>query len=356
MRWIRGFALLGFAVVLSGCFDDPVRQNMVLSVPMDGPPQLSLTVELDWDGRDRLKSRLLELEADLLSNRGSWDERLRKLEPTGEQLRWTKSEGRLESWQRILEVDWNRLPDLFLEDGITLQVSEERGARVLELYPPAVVASRRVDRLQAERVLQLWSEQLLDYMQTLARLYAALESYPQWDIAVFRVLFEDSSVEDEGLPRELGLLIEELSERASKVWEVLWVGRGEVESWEALSRRVWDPFPAGFGVVLAPELGGAREVTGFEEDEGSYQVPTTSLWNAWSRVSADWIVPDILLMSEDLSEEDQVAEELASLPRRWDVPDSVNQVSEGLLEALQPPSELRMVWSLPTEGTLENNR
>jgi hypothetical protein len=340
-----------FAVLLAGCWEQPVVEVLTLSFNAGGDAQAQLEVELRQGENvsEAVEERLAELEEALLAGDDEWRRRFGEMESVEEDFYWRRRGGKLIFAARSALVDDpTQLGALLADSGTQLSYSEGDGFTELAIYPGLAYRATRRERRRMQGAVEEWSAALEAYFQATAALYDHLATRPERAGPCFAHLFEDG--EELGpsmaLEDDEKALVEALFEGISTVLSVLEVDRDEARSLDELSRLVYDPFPARIRIEVPGTL---LEVEGFRGaggEGGALEIPGLGLWAAFEALEGRWIAPDpaLIYLEAARAEEPPDVGAIARLPRRVvDVPSEV-EVREALREALEAAEVYRVRW------------
>lgn len=345
---------LGCVLLLTACWEEPVRQTLQFRFMPEGDARVELRVE--WPGDAFVEAaeekRRFETER-LLAGDDVWMPRFAALRPAAEEQYWRKENGGLRRFVRTAEIGVDDLtaPESALErfwQGTPIYSTYRRDevAGVLEwaLYPgPSDRATRREQR-QIDKALTAWSEDIATYLDAVDLLYADLERHPERALLCFATLFET----DDDLPpvtEDEERLLQALADSLTHVVDIFDRPSDETESLEELSRRVFDPF----GARITAELPGPpSEVEGFVAEGDGWAVPGLSFWQALRHLEHRWVEPNLLVVAFEEALEDREVDPiaLADTPRRSDPPVGASEVEEALRKALEPKDVYRLVWPM----------
>lgn len=374
--------LASLLLVLGGCFENPVRRVLGLSFAENGDLEISLRIDLlrRTFASQGEKDRMALEEEKLLGPDNLWQRRFGSLEGRVEDVFRRREEGQLTRLVRRAEVEHNRLR---LEDGplaafwagstIFPVYDYDPVSQVAEfaLYPGKADRAGYREQRRVDDQLAEWSTLIYAYLQDMETLFAYLERRPDRAETLFAAFgdeTDDLQVDDEEL-----LMLEALQE---SMFEVLApfeaTDETDSETWDELSRRVFDPFAARLVVDLP---GRPLESEGFVEQGGRWVVPGLSLWTAWQELSETWISPNLLMVlidveqefgglgqlkgrgpseSESGSEVELDFSALAAQPRRAELPFDAVELEERLRSELRPHEVYRLRWRVPQAEPASN--
>ncbi len=337
-------------LLLLACFDltPPVEERLLLSFLPDGGLRAQLTIELRHPEGKRAASnlgrRLRQLEEELLAGWDPWSRRFGEAEAAIESFHWEKEEGRLAYLERNLVLDDPaELTGVLADTPIHATFRIEDGVAELALYPGVPGKATRRERREVERALEAWSETLAAYSAAAEALYGYLESRPDRALACLGSLFESDDEYGE-LTAEEEPLLEALGDATSEILDVLDVDAERAYSFDELSRKVYDPFPARFAVELPLP---ATEAEGFTRAGGRWAVPGLSLWSAFELLEGVWLTPDPLIawVAHQRATPDDPFDvaAFAARPRTARAADA-REIRDTLVDALTPADVYRLAW------------
>ncbi|MCU0291165.1 MAG: hypothetical protein MUF10_04135 [Thermoanaerobaculaceae bacterium] len=363
-RWARPrwrIGVLGLALVLAGCFEQPVAERVELAFLAGGGFVVTARAEVrpprGEGSNPALERRIAEARADFAAGWASWDPRFEALEPARERL---EVERRMGDVERVVRQALAREPEglrrFFAFTDVDAVLAEEPGEAELQLAPRSASRATAAERRRVERELESWSEILARYLAVTGELYRYLDQRPERAERCMAELFSVARPEGSAdLDGDEARLVKAVNDAMGEVVMVLKVESGEAYTLDELSRRVFDPFPAPVSVVLpaAPD-----EVEGFVvASDGRLRVPVQGLWDALARLAGAWVAPDpvVAMVEHSLASpgtEFPLATFLA-LPRSHaSTPPEPRDVAAALRRELTPAPLYRVRWATvpPSEG------
>lgn len=359
----RTAPLLAALLLLAGCFEEPVQQNLELRFAPDGTAEVELATTFLYDDEKDdnpvLRARIEEERRRILLGEDEWTPRFERLRPASQRSVFERESGILTEARQIARVDLTDDPEAltrFLSDTlINAFYAAEEGWAELSIHPLAPGRATRRERQRYERAVGPWTGSIARYLAASTTLYAYLDEHPDRAPVAFSVLLEDVLPEEDGGRRPLLLaeeeeLVEAVEDAMEEAWSILLVESREAYSLNEVSRLVHEPFPAGIRVDPA---GTPVEVEGFVEGgDGLLEVPGISLWEALESLEGVWLEPDPLLLyvraSGGLTGAPGVGltleEVLARERRAAEPPPSAEEVRVGIESALEPAPVYRVVW------------
>jgi len=355
MRHCRTALIVLACLPLTACFEEPVREHVHLTIRNDDPIIVTVVQEVASSdvarGNTELAYRLDESRDTIDQSLDPWSRRFALLEPLAERLSIERLEGELRrSIHSAVVPSFNDAVRLLEADGLTGNLTRAGGSAEIQLYPTGGSRATYLQRQEAERRLDDWSQRLAAYFEAVADLYAHLEERPDRAVPCFAHVFDKH--EGLGVTGPLDEVEEELVTRAKTTMEevalVLLVPDDDAFSLNELTRLVYDPFPARLTVAVE---GHVLSFEGWIEDGGFYERPAVDAWNALRSFEGRWISPDLVTAAAaPLPEEQQPDPDVllfASLPRRFTSPPSSGDVEAALLAAMVPESRLQLRWRTP---------
>lgn len=299
----RPLALL-LTIPLSGCFEPPVREDVVLTFDERGGVAVVVTTRLgkdeDYERNPRALQRLLSAREAVRCGEDPFTRQLEKLAPATLRRTLSSRDGAIRESVRLATFSEPRAVErLFEGEPLSLVVSRVDEEMHVEIVPGRGGRATTAERMAVDRELDLFGQAASRNLASLATLWAWLDEHPAEErIAVAALLGVELPILD-ALPRDerLEALFEDASESMARVRDFFLLADGRGESLDDLSRRACDPFPAPLRVRVA---GTVLESTGFvPEDDGAFRVPSVSLWGSLSGLSGRWVTPDPLAESSD---------------------------------------------------------
>jgi hypothetical protein len=287
-----------FSLLLTSCFDAPVREDLRLRFLPNGMVVATSTIRIEdpEQSNPALQKRLAEVRQAILEGSDPWSVRFAAAKPGAERSSWEKRLGALSSAAHSAVLTEPRdLEELFRDTSLSVSYSvrPERGIAELSIVPgPSTRASRR-QREETERTLDAWTGELADYLRAVQALYAYLDDHPDRARPCFANLFDKKEGAGELTAGEAHRL-EGLNDAMEKVLAVLTVPPDAAYSPDEVSQRVYDPFPARLSLKLPGE---PLEVEGFRKSaEGGLVARSLGLWEALRSLQGKWISPDPVLV------------------------------------------------------------
>jgi hypothetical protein len=262
----RCFLALAVAL-LSGCWDEPVKETVTIDLRQPRRVGLSVVVELESARElqdDPGGRRAVEQAAALLvDGRHDWNERFAALDCERESGGWQKREREIRRYELSAECsDPDSLARLFADRQLVVELSWEPGGGELRLVPNGGGSATRADRQRLERQLDEFGRTMVRYVDAARKVARRAAAEPE-RAALFweAVLVENDSEAIPGLGREEKAAVEGLLEAIGDLLAAFSRQGGEPESLDALARRVTDPLP--MRLELVPPTRAELEVDGF---------------------------------------------------------------------------------------------
>jgi hypothetical protein len=300
---LAGLFLCLSLLVLSSCFDPPVREDLGLRFLPNGAVVATSTVRLTdpQESNPALARRLAETRRALLEGSDAWSARYAAAEAAAERFSWEKRLGSLRSVTRSAVFAEPAGLEAFFRDtsvSVTYSIDPERGLAELAIVPGVSTRATRRQWEETERTLEAWSTAVAEYFKAGESLYAYLDDHPDRAHACLGSLFgerldEEEAKDLEELTPEEQRRVDRLDDVMGKVLEVLAVPEGSAYSPDEVSQLVYNPFPARL-TVKTP--GKPLEVQGFlPGEDGTLTVPSPGLWEALRSLEGRWLSPDPVL-------------------------------------------------------------
>ncbi len=366
-RALLPLALAAGLLVLTACFDPPVRESVHLRFLPNGMTVVTSSVDFDplveSDSNAALTRRLADLRRDLLDGLDPWTRRFESASPAAERFSWEKRLGIVSGARRSVLLDEpGKLASLFGDTSISVSYevrAEESIAGAPEIAELAIVPgvpsmATRKQRKDVETALAEWSAAVSRYLEATADLYGWLEDNPSRVEACFAELFGDALDEDSLPPEGSAELSPEEKARVDKVGDamgevlgVLMIPEGQDRSLDELSHLVYDPFPAPLAIQLPSE---PLELEGFApslSQDKTWTVDSPGLWTALRSLEDRWVSPDPVLIYVDHEGPNARKIDLSALmdaPRRVmsPLPNSL-EVRRTIEERLKPAASMYRV-------------
>lgn len=352
---LRGLAVL-LTVLLSGCFEPPVRETVAFRFDERGGVEVVFTTRLETEESYKENAvalqRLVEAREAARCGEDPFTRQLERLSPAALHRALSSREGELrESVRSAAFPDARALERLF--EGAPLYLAVVRAGNEMQLEILAGRGGRATvaERLEVSRELDRFSAAAAGYLNALADLWAWLDEHPGEDRLVVGALLGVDLPKPAGWVRDEReeALADAVLEAMSDVQKFFRLEGGRAESLDEVSRKAYDPFPAPLWVHVN---GTVLESTGFlREEDGSLRVPPVSLWGALSELSGRWVTPDplaeILRREERPRETPPDVDLFLARGRRVSARPSGAEVRGAIEAALVPAPVYRLRWRLP---------
>jgi len=356
MRQTRIALIAILCLPLLGCFEEPVREHLHLTLRGGGPVIVTVVQEVT-SSDDRLgdnpalDDRLEESRDTINQNLDPWSQRFALLEPLAEHVSVERVDGELRrSIHSGVLASFDDVLRMVEADGLTGSLVVVDGTAELELFPTGGSRATYTQRQEADRLLSEWSVALAEYFEAVVGLYAHLDERPDRAVPCFAHVFD----KDEG-PGSSGSLepVEErlvvrVNDATDGVALALVVDDGNAFSLNELTRLVYDPFPARLTIAVEGQV---LETKGFSAGVDFFERPPVDAWNALRSLEGRWISPDLVTAAAAPGSDDRQPDPdvlaFASMPRRYFRPPDAAEVESAIVAGLVPEEMLRLVWRPP---------
>jgi len=361
MRHFRTGLIVLCCLPLTACFEEPVREHVHLTIRDDDPVIVTVVQEVASSdvaqGNLKLAYRLDESRDTIEQNLDPWSRRFALLAPLAERLTIERLDGELRrSIHSAVLPSFDEAVRLLEADGLTGSLTRVGASSEVQLFPTGGSRATYLQRQDAERKLEEWSEILADYFEAVADLYAYLEERPDRAVPFFAHIFDKH--EGLGVTGPLDETEEDLLAQAKTTMEevalALLVADADAFSLNELTRLVYDPFPARLTIAVEGQV---LSVKGWVEEDGFFERPAVDAWNALRSLEGRWISPDLVTaVAAPVSEDQQPDPDVlffASLPRRFSSPPAAGEVEAAILAELVPADEFALRWRSPPQTERE---
>lgn len=352
----RALLVAGCCLALAGCFEEPVREHLHLSLLGPGGVVVTVIQEVAEPelGRSNptLARRMDEARRTIEDGSDSWGQRFAALQPLAEHRSIERVDGRLRrSVRSAAFASFDDGARLLEADGLGGSLEVAGGTAELQLFPTGGSRATAVQRQKVERLLNTWSEALAAYLAATVELYRHLEGRPDRAVPCLAHVF-GTRAEDAGpLTADEELLVGRVTETVERVAEALLIADGEAFSLNELSRLVYDPFPARLTLSVQGRVLGTA---GLVATGGAFERPAIDAWNALRSLEGRWLAPDLVTaLAAPLPEERQPEPDpaaFAALPRYIGSPPSPVEVESALLSELVAVPAIGLRWLPVTAG------
>ncbi len=343
--------LLSAALLFStGCFEEPVRNTVIIEPLNGGEARVTTIVEMNDVSSNRFaRERLDAARSQILQGTDAWSHRYNGIEATSELFRWEKEEGVLKRMERSAVVDAKNLALLFSDSSFSIFLESGDGYGELSIYPAASNRATPAQNRTLQASMTSWTRTLSRYLTEVGHLYRYLEVRPDRARPVFAAVFEDLLPREEleevdELTDEENELVERVSHAMAAASTALAVPDDDAWSLDEISRIDYDPFPADFRVVVPGPIVAAEGFT--EDDEGRLEVRQVGLWKAMESLIGNWVSPDPLVawMETARGEKRFDLDAFVSLPRRFQDAPAPDDLLAAIEAQLRPEPVYRVTW------------
>jgi len=376
---VPGLAAL---LLLAGCFEEPVRDELTLRFPPGNPNADSLAdfsalpceIELvtrfqTGEGRSDnpvLEARLDERRREILSGEDAWAIRFAGLGAKSRHTAFDWQDETLREARQVARVELAEDPDALARFfGDTLVAAEYRaedGWAELSLAPYAAGRATRRQRQIYDRAVGPWTEALATYFDAASALYAYLDRHPDRARTTLGVLLADvlEGEDEDTLRQQLRAsekpLVDAVEDAMDEAEQILVIDDDEAYSINEISRLLYDPFPAHVRIVPG---GRVIETEGFDSagtsGDDTLEIPGFSLWEALESLQGRWLAPDPLLLYVRLGGgitgepgPDLTLDQIAAQERFAVTPaPSAEEIRTAIGQRLQPEPLYRVAWTTP---------
>ena len=360
-RLARILTVAAGALVLSSCFESPIRESLELRFLPDGTVRVQSTSEIasrtGLGDNPALLRRVTEAQRQVLQGEDPWSARFAALSPAVEGFSWEKRDGEVQKAVRSAVVSRpESLARFFADTPLEVSYEVREGTAELVMTPGRADRATRQQRRALDQALEGWTEAVATYLAAVEDLYANLEDHPDRATpclgSLYSRLLPDSERKyHDDLTGPETERMDRLDEAMGAVAEVLRVGEGQDHSLDEISHLVYDPFPARLSVQIpsAP-----LEVEGFAAKGNELTAAGPGLWQALSALQGQWVSPDPLLLHLDADARERKdpvpLSEILRQPRRAEVPPSALEVRQEIERRLQPARVYRVAWRVEMSG------
>ena len=353
-RW-TSIVAAALCLPLTGCFEEPVREHLHLTLRGAGPVIVTVVQEVSdpelAQNNQALADRMEASRDAIESGFDPWSRRFAQLAPLAEHQSVERVGGRLRrAVHSAVLASFDDAVRIVEADGLTGSLALAGGAAELTLYPTGGTRATYAQRQEVERRLVVWSEAVADYFEAAIELYAYLQARPDRAIPCLAHIFEkhDTAAASGPLAADEEALVRRVKEAMDPVVEVLLVDGGEAYSRNELARLVYDPFPARLTIAVKGRVLGAE---GLIAGPGHFERPPADAWTALAALEGRWIAPDLVTALASPAPEDEQPEPdpvvFAALPRYFGSAPSAPAVEAALLSELVPVPVSALRWSPP---------
>lgn len=352
MHRYRIALILMLCLPLLGCFEDPIREHVHLSLRGSGPAIITVVQEVADPEVARnnaeLTDRMEETRITIESSLDPWSRRFALQQPLAEHQSIQRVEGKLRrSVHSAVLASFDSVVEMVAADGLTGNLVVAGGVAEVSFFPTGGSRATYTQRQEAERLLVEWSDALAEYFESVIDLYSYLEGRSDRAVPCFAHIFDTHNGVAASGPLELEEeeLVLRVKDALDSVVLALVMPDGESFSMNELTRLVYDPFPARLTMSVD---GQALQSEGWITHSGFFERPAVDAWNALLSLDGRWLSPDLVTAMASPAPEDQQPEpdpvEFASRPRYVAAAPTSSEVESALLSGLVPASELTLRW------------
>lgn len=346
----RAIAVVAIALLVSGCFPDPVEESLVVKFGDGSGIVVESIVEIHDDaGSDTpLAARLGTVRDELLAERDAWSLRFARLSPDSEEYKRERTEGKISRVTRVAQVTENDFARL-MSDFATINITEGRGWRELSLSAGRPERATSRQRADVDGKLNEWTRRYISYLAASMRLYGYLDQEPLRARPVFMVLYAD--LMPEPAPEDKPLLTDDEKELVTMVRatmdelsNAMSDQGGGAYTFEELTRLVYDPFPSD---ITIRTNGSVLESEGFRRvDAETVKLPKLSVEGSLLQLEDRWIAPDPFLARLRVDPAEKPFDLVAFLnePRAMAPLPSTQAMRQAIDEVLTPGTRYRVRW------------
>ena len=246
----RGLVTLQ-VLLLSGCFEPPVREDVAFRFDEKGGVEVVVTTRLGPEESYKANAgalrRIVEAREAARCGDDPFTRQLERLSPTAFRRTLSSSEGALrESVRTAAFSDARALEHVFEGAPLYLAVARSGNEMRLEILPGSGGRATTAERLEVNRELDRFSAAAAGYLNALAELWAWIDEHPGEERLVVGALLGVDVPKPAGWVRDEReeALGDAVLDAMSKVHEFFLLEGGRAESLDELSRKAYDPFPA----------------------------------------------------------------------------------------------------------------
>lgn len=344
---MKRLLLLLLALSFAACgVRAPVRYAVRLDLDKD-PSRVRVTSVTEMDkayADDAVRKRLAPVRDSILNERDDWSVRFQQVNPESERVTLEREYGELVRAERSAMFDRDQLARFFGDLPMTVTVNKGDGWSELAIYPGSSSRASRQQRDTVDRVLDVWSRDVTNYLNRMSRLYQWLDTHPQMAEQAFTLLFEDDD-KAHATDEEEDALITGARKAMTAVTERLQRKEGESVPADELFDLVYNPFPAEITVHTPRAIVGAEHFE--KKGEQLVVIRHAGLVDAAQSLEGRWVSPDplaILLRSEEEHFDMPPAAELGKMKRKWSRDLSPSELQTALVDAVRPAESYRVRW------------
>jgi hypothetical protein len=355
MRHWTSIVVAALCLPLAGCFEEPVREHLHLTLHGTGPVIVTVVQEVadpELAQNNRALTDRMEASRDAIEGGlDPWSRRFAQLSPLAERQSVERVEGRLRrAVHSAVLASFDDAVRIVEADGLTGSLALVGDASELALYPTGGSRATYAQRQDVERRLAAWSVSLADYLEAAIELYTYLDGRPDRALPCLAHIFDkhDGAAATGPLVAHEEALVRRVKESMDGVVEALVVDSGEAYSLNELARLVYDPFPAKLTIAVKGRILGAE---GLNEEPGHFERPPVDAWTALRSLEGRWIAPDLVTALASPAPEDRQPDPdpvvFAALQRSFASAPTPDEVASALLSELVPVPVSALRWAPP---------
>jgi hypothetical protein len=350
MRTFLTLIVLASCLATAGCFEEPVREHVHLTMLGGGAAVLTTVQDVasPWQtgSNPELAGRLDDARSELASGWDRWRPLYDELRPVAERyaIELVDQLVRRATYGAVVST-FAPVEEFLGAEGLSASFSQSESIAEIRLYPSGGSRATWRQRQQVASEIDRWAVAVADYLRCAVALYAYLETRPDRAAPCLAHVVDDHEPDFGPLNDHEQRLVTELKPAMEAVADILLVPEDRAFSLNELSRLAFDPFPARLTIALD---GPVLESEGFLSDDGVLQRPRVDLWSALMALEGRWLSPDLVTAMVAPAPDDRQPEVepelLASRPRRFGRPPKAWEVAEALRSGLIPPDMHVVRW------------
>jgi hypothetical protein len=366
------WVVAGLLLVAASCDELPVREEIELDVLANGAvvARVRTTIAADDPSNPTFTAEARSAREAAVAGRDPWALRLVELGAGADRSSYRRRAGVLREVVHEAVLDQpEQLTRLFAETPLavrlvfaeaagTVEVSGQQGEAPpapaweeaeLEILPGVPAPASRRDRERFARELRRFSGAAAEHLAAVRDLYGYLETQPARDLAVLAAVFEAVEGASDRLSAQERALVERLAATDEGLLAAMVVPPGEARSLDALSRRLFDPFPGPIRVLLPVPPSAAAEGFRCAQDDCRVLVAQgPSLWSAFAGLVERWVTPDPLLAALAVGKGESVDVLAFRARERWvaeEIP-GPDELATALASLLAPAAVYRVRFAV----------
>jgi hypothetical protein len=355
MRRTTSLLAAALCLPLTGCFEDPVREHLHLTLHGAGPVIVTVVQAVSdpelAQNNEQLADRMEASRDAIESGLDPWSRRFAELSPLAERQSLERLEGRLRrAVHSAVLASFDDAVRIVEADGLTGSLALAGGAAELALYPTGGTRATYAQRQDVERRLAEWSVSLAEYFAAAIEVYAYLDGRPDRALpCLAHILEKHDGAEATGpLAEDEEALVRRVKEAMDRVVEALLVDDGATHSLNELARLVYDPFPARLTISVKGRVLGSE---GLIAGPGHFERPPVDAWTALAALEGRWLAPDLVTALASPAPEDRQPDPdpvaFAALQRSFGSAPTPSEVASALLSELVPVPVSALRWAPP---------